>query len=237
MTPIAYVQNAVFEGGTGITSPVTTAAFGSSNVAGNSIIVVLAAGVATGLTFTGVTDTQGNKYVNIIPQYIDSAAGNTSISMYWCSSVIGGSGNQVIGSWTGGTSDFPAIYAIEYSGLLYFDVGSANAANGTQSDMASSGNFTTTQVGVIVSANIVGNVVSGPGINYVQRLITGNFGDIIEDWIGAPVGINNATAPLVGGNQDWAAIAGNFGVVPGLLPTPSLRVPARRRILTNRKLA
>ena len=193
---ISYVQNTLNEdGNSGISSPLTTANFGSANTAGNSIIVVGFNSSTTNKFSAVPTDTLGNTYVQVVTPVADAGFGG-NIIMWWCPSIKGGSPNAVTMTWTGSVAN-PAIYALEYSGLTNFDtgqVGDTTSLGGSASVTMQTGNFTTNQVGAIIAVGIPSNSATAPGTNYTQRLITGGFASMLEDWIGAPAGTNDANS-------------------------------------------
>jgi hypothetical protein len=189
----AYVQNAIIELGSGPTSPVQSAAFGSANKAGNTIVAFTwLAYSSTAPTFTGASDSQSNTYA----QTVTPTTGEGGIcTIYYAYNIKGGSSNKVSFTYTG-TGTAAVLYAMEYSGISQYDNGAVGSGSSATS---SSGNFTTHQVGLLVGFNVVANDTNSAGTGFTSRLITGGFGDILEDDIGAAIGTNAATANITNG--------------------------------------
>jgi hypothetical protein len=219
---IAYVQNTYAEILGPQASPLITANFSSPNTAGNSIVVVACNKGVTNVYSAVPTDTLGNVYVQILAPVVDSTFGGNA-AVWWCPRIQGGSPNAVKITWTGGSVQYPVIYAIEYSGLLAFDAGLIGNETSTgvgSSVTMSTGNFTTTETGVIVAVAIPSNTATAPGTNYTERIITPSFGSIIEDYIRAPPGINNAMATQSSAGA-WMMAAVNFSAL-ATLPTDAV---------------
>jgi|ERR1700722_3430835 len=210
----AYVQNTIVELSPGnVATPAQTAAFGSANVHGNAIIVFVmtAQGTTTGNPVTGVTDSAGNTYHLVVSE--SSGGGATNIiagSIYVAFGVAAHTSNQISVAFTTTNVTAISVYAVEYSGINTFDAGAgANTAAAGTSATSATGNFTTNHVGVIVAANYVDSPTTAPGTNYTSRRITPVDSAIIEDWIGAPAGTNNAKATLTSATT-WGMVAANF---------------------------
>jgi len=212
---ITYKQNAYVEQSSP-SSPAQTAAFGNANVAGNAIFVLVAGleGSSGGNPILSVSDSQLNVYTQYGGTYAQT---NGTFDVYFgavyaCFAAKGGSGNQISVSYTTTNVLELVVAAVEYSGgINAYDNGTGeNSTVGGLTATSTSGSFTTTQVGMILSLSFSDNGAIGPGTNYTSRVITSLFQAIVEDWIGATAGPNDATAPLGGGTQNWGQGAWNF---------------------------
>lgn len=204
---ILYEQTTVGENAGGVvSSPFSTAAFGSANIAGNAIIVIVAVhGVSSDVLTGPPTDSNHNNYVQVGATYVNAGIG-VCAAMYVAYGIAGGAGNVVTITWTG-TVGTPGIYAMEYQNVHAFDVLQPNAS--TTGTTMTSGNFTTSYLGVIVAMAMPNNTGTAAGAGYTKRTITATFATVIEDLIGAPIGANDATATQAP-SGGWVMLAGNF---------------------------
>ena len=97
-------------------------------------------------------------------------------------------------------ANYPDIRIAEYSGidpLAPVDVVAAAQGNGATSN---SGAVATGNANdLLVGANLVQTVTTGPGSGYTSRVITSPDGDVLEDSIVTATGSYSATAPVAGG--------------------------------------
>ncbi|HEX5273498.1 MAG TPA: hypothetical protein VFW33_23545, partial [Gemmataceae bacterium] len=97
---ISWVQNlAVATSGSVAQGTLQSAAFGSANAAGNSIIVAVWL-YGGNVTVTSVTDTQGNTYVQDLTEV--GGDGATRCSVWRADNIAGGAGNKITAVASGG---------------------------------------------------------------------------------------------------------------------------------------
>jgi len=140
-------------------------------------------------TVQSIQDSAGNTYSLAI-----GPTTGTSLrqSIYYASNIKGGS-NTVTVTFNQATA-FPDIRILEYRGVTTVDVVAGASGSSTT---ANSGSATTTAANeLIVGANTVATLTSGPGSGFTTRIITSPDGDIAEDRVVASVGSYSATAPL-----------------------------------------
>ncbi len=206
---IAIMQYSVNEPGDTGVNPITTT-FSSPDTNGNAIIVVAVNALSTPLTWTGVTDTEGNVYTACAGASVSDSTDQMQVAMFIAFNIVGGTSNTIKATWSG-SSAYLAVYAIEVYGIKGYDAGSGNATFGSHSATASSGAFMLNygQDFVIAVSSQTGQATD-PGAGYTALTITaGNF-TIIEYIIGTS-GSQNATATL-NTSQAWALVAGGFHV-------------------------
>ena len=120
---------------------------------------------------------------------------NLSQSIYYAKNIASAAanGNTVTVSFSAAAA-YPDIRILEYSGLKSLDVTAAAVGNSATS---SSGTATTTSANeVLVAANTVATLTTGPGAGFTSRIITKPDGDIVEDQTVTATGSYQATAPL-----------------------------------------
>ena len=159
--------------------------------AGNLNVVVVGWNDAS-TTVSSVTDTSGNTYTLAVGP---TRGTNLSQSIYYAKNIASAAanGNTVTVSFSA-AADHPDIRILEYSGLKSLDVTAAAVGNSATS---SSGTATTTSANeVLVAANTVATLTTGPGAGFTSRIITSPDGDIVEDQRVTATGSYQATAPL-----------------------------------------
>ena len=93
----------------------------------------------------------------------------------------------------------PDIRILEYSGVDRVSPVDAVAGTTGSSATSSSGAVATTNAtDLLVGANTVQTITTGPGSGFTQRLLTNPDGDIAEDQIVTAAGSYSASAPLNG---------------------------------------
>jgi chitodextrinase len=173
---------------------------------GNLNVVAVGWNSASGQV-QSVTDTLGNTYVRAVGPTV--SAGFATQSIYYASGIApaAANANTVVVTFSGATP-FPDIRIAEYAGIAAIspvDVVAAAQGSGTSSN---SGSVTTTNAAdLIVGANIVSSITTGPGASFTSRVITTPDGDILEDRIVAAVGSYSATAPLTSGSWIMQMVA------------------------------
>jgi len=193
------VQVAVTET-TSAGSPIT-ATFSNNVTAGNAIVVACMG--VSGMTWTGVTDAEGNTY------HACAGASVAGCAMFVAFGVAGGTAPAVHASYTGtfGTS---GVYAIEVRDVNAYDTGSGNSGTGTTS---TPGSFTLRQPNEIVIAVASSPTLplSNPGgedSTYLLIQITNSLTWLIE----YQTNVTGAQNPVgnMSGSTPWLMIAGGF---------------------------
>ena len=143
-------------------------------------------------TVSSVTDTSGNTYTLAVGP---TRGTNLSQSIYYAKNIASAAANANIVTVTfSAAANAPDIRILEYSGLKSLDVTAAAVGNSATS---SSGTATTTSANeVLVAANTVATLTTGPGAGFTSRIITSPDGDIVEDQTVTATGSYQATAPL-----------------------------------------
>src|ERR1700736_4026602 len=126
---ISIVQTLSKTEGTSVAS-LQSAAFGSSPVTGNTIIVLLW-GYRNGSCTIAVNDNAGNTYVEDKAKQDNSDPGIGYFNQIWrCTNITGGSGFKITASGAGSTSYF-TFGAIEVSGLAASPIDQSNSDTNT----------------------------------------------------------------------------------------------------------
>src|SRR5208337_3242349 len=95
-----------------------------------------------------------------------------------------------------GSANSPDLRIAEYTGTnVTSPIDTTASALGTDSTSAVS--LTTTSANdMIVAANLVQTITTGPGSGFTSRVITKPDGDILEDELASTAATYNATAPI-----------------------------------------
>jgi hypothetical protein len=154
---------------------------------------------------SSVKDTKGNSYTLAIgPTQVSgtiSDLGTLSQSIYYASNIVAGGTNTVTVSFSP-AAQYPDIRILEYSGIATVNPLDGSSASFGADVVSISNRVTTTNtVDLLVAANTVLNVTTGPGPNFTQRILTSPDGDIAEDWVVTSIGSYGATAPTF--NTNW----------------------------------
>jgi hypothetical protein len=184
-----------------------------TTTAGNALVVLCASQKAgnTATTFTGVTDTQGNKYVPHSLAVLNDPTSNTQMAAFVAFKVAGGASNVITVAYSAESGTFVAAYSFEVSGILGIDGGSGNV--GQSGATASSGNFNMARargIALACTINTSSGLSAGPGCILIN--VTGGFGDVLEYAVGIS-GSHNLQANL-NGSQVWGMIAAGFYGTP-----------------------
>ncbi|HXM51391.1 MAG TPA: hypothetical protein VN956_26345, partial [Pyrinomonadaceae bacterium] len=178
-------------------SPQTTVAvvYTLAQTAGNLNVVVVGWNDSTA-TVVSVNDTRGNIYSPALLPTVQS--GTASLVIYYAKNIAAAAAgaNTVTVTFTT-AAIYPDIRIAEYSGLD--PVSPLDVAVGAQGNNAtsSSGAVTTTNANdLLVGANLVQTLTTGPGSGYTNRVITTPDGDILEDRVVTTIGSYTATAPV-----------------------------------------
>jgi chitodextrinase len=203
--------------------------YSSAQVAGDLNVVVIGWNDTTA-TVKSVTDTAGNSYVLAVGP--TQFSGALSQSIYYAKNIAAAApkANALTVAFNGSASSAD-IRIIEYSGLdpaNPLDV--VAAASGKSSTSATPSATTTSPNDLLVGANIVVSMTTGPGKGFTQRVITAPDGDIAEDMTVTAAGNYTASASL-NSAASWVMQmvafraagsttgSGGSGTVP---PTPTL---------------
>ena len=198
-----------------------TVTYTSAQTAGNLNVVVAGWNDSTAKV-SSVMDSQGNAYVLAVGPTVQS--GTATQAIYYAKNIAAApaNGNTVTVTFNTGAT-YPDIRIAEYSGIdpsVAVDVVAAGQGSGT---LSNSGLVTTGNANdLLVGANLVQTLTSGPGTGYTSRLITKPDGDILEDSIVTTTGSYGATAPLSGGAWIMQMVAfraaggGGAGAAPSI---------------------
>jgi IPT/TIG domain len=144
---------------------------------------------------SGVSDSSGNSYLIAAAAVVQS--GTASQAIYYARNISAASAGANTVTVTFATAaQHPDIRIAEYSGLDTANPLDGSAGAQGNSATSDSGVVTTTSANdLLVGANTVQSVTTGPGTGFTSRGITGD-GDILEDRTVTSAGSYNATAAL-----------------------------------------
>ena len=175
-----------------------TVAYLQAQTTGNLNVVVVGWNDATA-KINSVTDSKGNAYALAVGPTIQS--GTATQAIYYAKNIAAAAANAntvTVTFNTGATS--PDVRIAEYSGIdptNPVDAVATAQGSGASSD---SGSVNTGNANdLLVGANLVQQLTTGPGPGYTSRVITSPDGDILEDQIVNTSGSHNATAAVTGG--------------------------------------
>jgi len=201
---IEFVQSKV--AGSVSSSPVIAGTFDSSNTAGNTLIAFASWDNGSGITATGISDTQGNTWTQISShlQVSDHQWG----ALYACVGCAAGSNTVTVSLST--SAGYRVIALAEYSGVASIDIDTLNDAylSSSGTDNASSGTDTTTAdnetiVGIF-AAMTDGASAFTAGTGMTERSNTTTIMPIlIEDSIQPTAGSAEATASYSGSATNY----------------------------------
>jgi chitodextrinase len=217
-TPSKYVQGNYATPQTPQTTVPVTVPYTGSQTAGN-LNVVIVGWNDTVAQISSVTDTKLNSY-----QIAAARTTGTGISqaIYFAKNILPATGGEnVVRVTFASAASFPDVRIMEYSGTdpnNPLDVTTASSGN---SASTSTGILTTTYpTDLLVGANTVATVTSGPGANFLQRLLTFPDGDIAEDRVVTATGPYSASAPLTDAGP-WVMQLVAFRTAPYTPPDPA----------------
>ena len=189
------------------TSNPTTATFGSSNTAGNFIVVGVEVNFSGASPVLTVTDSHGTYSPAI--SFLGDASG-AGLQIFFLPNIAGGS-NTISASFSGASASYINVMAGEFSGVaLTSPEDGAGASAFGDSGLPASGNFTVTVGDLIIGLLGTNNVTVGTGYAPVA---TDTF-SLLEYQIAAST---TANATGFGSTADWGAQGvafkiGNFNV-------------------------
>jgi chitodextrinase len=178
-----------------------TVPYSAAQIAGDLNVAVVGWNNTTA-TVNSVTDSSGNAYsLAVGPTQVSGAL---TQSIYYAKSIVAAAaGSNAVTVNFSGSALAPDIRILEYSGLNTvspFDV--AASATGNSSSSATPSAVTTNATDLILGANIVVSMTTGPGSGFTQRILTSPDGDIVEDKVVSTVGSYSASATL-GAAAPW----------------------------------
>ena len=162
----------------------------------NVVIVGWADSVAT---VRSVSDGAGNVYALAVGPTV--APGAFTQSIYYAGNIGPTAGKNTVTVQFNGAASFADVRILEYQGIDAnnpLDVGAGSAGVGSPS---SAGPIVTTAADLLVAANTVQALTSGPGPGFTQRILTMPDSDIVEDrFVSAPASYS-ATAPVTAASR------------------------------------
>jgi hypothetical protein len=141
--------------------------------------------------------------------------GYATQSIYYAANIrAAGAGANTVTVTFAAAVPYPDIRIAEYSGIASVNPVDVVAAATGNSTLSSSGAATTTNpTDLLVGANIVSSLTTGPGASFTNRVITTPDGDILEDRVVTGIGSYSATAPLTSGVWIMQMVAFKAGAV------------------------
>ena len=194
VTTINYVQGNYATPQTPQTTVIVT--FTAAQLAGDLNVVVVGWNDSTA-TVSTVTDSNGNVYALAVGPTVQS--GLASQSIYYAKNIASATaGSNTVSVRFTSAAVSPDIRILEYSGADLDNPVDVTAANSGNSTSSSSGSATTTSAtDLILGANLVQTITSGPGSGFTTRMLTLPDGDIAEDRMVTSTGSYSATAPVI----------------------------------------
>ncbi len=191
---ISYVQGNYKDPMSSQTS--VTVPFTAAQIAGDLNVVVVG-WKDSNTSVRQITDSKGNTYVLAVgPTRIN---GTASQSIYYAKNIVSaGAGSNSVTVTFSASARNPDIRILEYSGADTsnpLDVTAANTGSGTS---ANSGSATTTNpTDLILGADLVQSITSGPGTGFTKRVLSSPQGNIAEDQTTTTTGRYAAAASLM----------------------------------------
>ena len=169
--------------------------FNAAQTAGDLNVVVVGWN-DSGATVRSVRDSKGNVYTRAVGPTIQS--GLASQSIYYAKNIISaGAGTNSVTVTFSLAAAYPDIRILEYRGADTNNPVDVTAANSGNSSTSNSGLATTTNAtDLILGANLVRTLTTGPGSGFTRRLLTQPDGDIGEDRMVTATGSYRANAPV-----------------------------------------
>lgn len=217
---VGFVQATSVNDTAGTGGAQTSAAFGSSTVTGNSIIIAIINQTGTGAV-ASITDTFSNTYARDVQSPGPSSGG---LSIWRASNITGGASHTVTITPVLGTTILTAIIR-EYNGILTtsnydqnakaVDSGTTTAANsGATAPVSVNSELV---IGAFLMAAANSATVAGSGFGNLTTLqnATGNLLAVaVEDKIISAGSTQAATATLSATTGGWSAICATYRLVP-----------------------
>ena len=173
-----------------------TVPYTAAQTAGDLNVVIVGWNDST-TQVTSLTDSKGNVYQLAVGPTVLTGSPALSQAVYYAkiNSAATAGANAVTVKFNA-AAYYPDIRILEYSGIDPVNPVDVSASATGNSAITSSGAVTTKNpMDLLVGANVVWTMTSGPGSGFTQRLLTPD-GDIVQDRVVTAVGSYNASAPL-----------------------------------------
>jgi hypothetical protein len=193
-SPISYMQGNYAD--PQASQPTVTVPFNLAQTAGDLNVVVVG-WKDSRATVSQVTDSKGNVYTRAVgPTIINNTA---TQSIYYAKNIASaGAGTNSVTITFSTSARSPNVSILEYSGADTNNPVDVTAAHTGVSRTSSSGSASTTNAtDLILGANLVLPVTTGPGSGFTTRLLTVPQGNIVEDQTVSTTGSYSASAPLI----------------------------------------
>jgi hypothetical protein len=174
----------------------------SASVTAGGLIVVVVGWSDSVAAVQSVTDTAGNTYIRAVGPTVQ--AGVATQSIYYAANIaaVNAGQNAVTVTFTA-AARYPDIRIAEYGGIDPVNPVDAVASASGSGTLSSSGPLVTTNANdLLVAANLVQSLTSGPGSGFTSRVLTSPDGDILQDRVVASTDTYTATAPVSPG-AEW----------------------------------
>ena len=190
----------------------------AAQLAGDINIVVVGWNNSTALV-NSVSDSKGNVYKLAL---VATTFNGLSQSIYYAKN-IGAAPTNRITVLLNTSAAYLDIRIAEYSGIDPVNpIDVVIAAAGAATPTSTGAILTTNPTDMLVAANVVMTVTTGPGAGYTQRILTVPDADILEDQYVTKVGSYTATAPLnQSGSWIMQMIALRAATSASSTPTPA----------------
>jgi len=192
-TTISFVQSNYATPQSGQTS--VSVPYASAQNAGDLNVIVVGWNNSS-YVISSISDSSGNKYA--LATGPTQVSGALTQSIYYAKNILAAAPSaNVLTVKFNGSAASPDIRILEYSGLNAtspLDV--AVAATGNSSSSATSAAAIPNAGDLIVGANTVVSMTTGPGTGFTQRILTSPDGDIVEDRVVSAAGNYSASASL-----------------------------------------
>jgi chitodextrinase len=214
-------------------SPVSTVnvPFTAAQSAGNLSVVVVGWNDTTSQV-ASVSDSKGNVYQRAVGP--TAQPGAITQSIYYAKNIAAAAaGANVVTVTFTAAAQWPDVRVLEYSGLdavSPVDVTASGA--GTTATSSTAAATTTNASDLLVAANTVATLTSGPGAGWTSRMITSPDGDIAEDRAVTAAGSYSATAPLSGAGPWVMQMVAFRAAGSGPPPPPDTQPPTAPGSLT-----
>jgi hypothetical protein len=204
--------------------------YAQAQTAGNLNVVVVGWNNSTA-QLTSVSDSKGNAYALAVGPTVQTGAATQAIYYAKNIAAAAANGNTVTVTFNTGANS-PDVRIAEYAGIDPTNpVDAAVAAQGSGTSSNSGSVNTGNANDLLVGANLVQQLTSGPGSGYTRRVITSPDGDILEDQIVSTTGSHNATAVISGGAWIMQMVAFR-AAASGVGTTVSVTLTPKRAAVT-----
>jgi hypothetical protein len=197
-----------------------TVTYKAAQTAGNLNVVIVGRSDTT-TQVSSVTDSKGNVYQLAVGPTVQTGVNPASQSIYYAKKILAATaGTNTVTVNFSAAANYPDIRILEYSGVDPTNPVDVSASATGNSATSSSGSVTTkNSMDLLVGANIVWTLTTGPGSGLTQRLLT-NDGDIAEDRVVTATGSYSTSAPLSSAGP-WVMQMVAFRAAGSPTPTPT----------------